>query len=80
MKCSNPDCNRGIGLVHHRRGWFSKRLYCSKLCRDSFVAHALKSVRQDQPAARTYFEWLFLEPIEMSQPKRIPAVIRRVTP
>jgi hypothetical protein len=22
MKCSNPDCNRGIGLVSHRRGWF----------------------------------------------------------
>ena len=21
MKCSNPDCNRGIGLVAYRRGW-----------------------------------------------------------
>jgi hypothetical protein len=22
MKCSNPECNRGIGLVAYRRGWF----------------------------------------------------------
>ena len=21
MKCSNPHCDRGIGLVAHRRGW-----------------------------------------------------------
>jgi hypothetical protein len=42
MKCSNPDCNRGIGLVAYRRGWFSKRRYCSKHCRDAFVAHAPK--------------------------------------
>jgi hypothetical protein len=25
MKCSNPDCNRGIGLVAHRRGWLGKQ-------------------------------------------------------
>jgi hypothetical protein len=42
MKCSNPGCNRGIGLVAYRRGWFSKRRYCSKHCRDAFVAHAPK--------------------------------------
>ena len=42
MKCSNPDCNRGIGLVAYRRGWFSKRRYCSKHCPDAFVAHAPK--------------------------------------
>lgn len=40
MKCSNPNCNRGIGLVSFRRGWFSKRHYCSKHCRDAFVADA----------------------------------------
>ena len=40
MKCSNPDCNRGIGLVAYQRGWFSKRRYCSKHCRDAFVADA----------------------------------------
>ena len=42
MKCSNPYCNRGIGLVAHRRGWFSKRRYCSKHCRVAFVAHVPK--------------------------------------
>jgi hypothetical protein len=42
MKCSNPDCNRGIGLVAYQRGWFSKRRYCSKHCRDAFAADAPK--------------------------------------
>ena len=40
MKCSNPDCNRGIGLVAYQRDWFSKRRYCSKHCRDAFVVDA----------------------------------------
>jgi hypothetical protein len=40
MKCSNPGCNRGIGLVAYRRDWFSKRRHCSKHCRDAFVADA----------------------------------------
>ena len=40
MKCSNPDCDRGIGLVAYQRGWFSKRRYCSQRCRDAFVADA----------------------------------------
>jgi len=38
MKCSNPDCSRGIGLIAYRRGWFSKRRYCSQHCRDALVA------------------------------------------
>src|SRR5262249_58611965 len=37
MKCSNPDCNHGIGLVAYRRNWFSGQRYCSKRCRDAFV-------------------------------------------
>ena len=40
MKRSNPDCNRGIGLVAYRRDWFSKRRYCSKHCRDAFMVDA----------------------------------------
>ena len=40
MKCSNRDCNRGIGLVAYRRDWFSRRRYCSKHCRDAFVVDA----------------------------------------
>jgi hypothetical protein len=73
MKCSNPYCNRGIGLVVYRRGWFSKRRYCSKLCRDAFVDHAPKV--QQKRNVTTYFEWLFLQPIENSQLKLKPAVV-----
>ena len=46
MRCSNPDCNRGIGLVAYRRGWSSKR-YCTQLCRDAFVADA-PNLQQNQ--------------------------------
>jgi len=37
MKCSNPFCSRSIGLVAHRR-WFSNRHYCSRNCRNAFMA------------------------------------------
>jgi hypothetical protein len=74
MKCSNPDCNRSIGLVAHRRGWFSKRRYCSKLCRNAFVVDAPK-LRQ-MSSVTTYFEWLFLQPIEHPQLRLKAAVIR----
>ena len=40
MKCAHPTCERGIGLVSHRRSWFGKRLYCSRNCRDNYVAEA----------------------------------------
>ena len=40
MKCSNPDCNRGIGLVSYRRSWFGNGRYCSKHCRQASVANA----------------------------------------
>jgi hypothetical protein len=73
MKCSNPDCNRGIGLVAYRRGWFSKRRYCSKHCRDTFVAEAPKL--QQKRSVTTYFDRLFLQPIENPQLKLNPAVI-----
>jgi hypothetical protein len=57
MKCSNLECNRGIGLVAYRRGWFSKRHFCSKHCRDAFVADAPKL--QQKRNVTTYFEWAF---------------------
>ena len=57
MKCSNPNCNRGIGLVAYRRGWFSKRRCCSRHCRDAFEANAPKP--QQKRSTTTYFEWLF---------------------
>jgi hypothetical protein len=75
MKCANPDCNRSIGLVTYRRGWFSKRRYCSRQCRDTFVA-ARPTQSQQEGKATTYFEWLFLERIENLQQNLKPAVIR----
>ena len=72
MKCSNLGCNRGIGLVAYRRGWFSKRHFCSKHCRDAFVPQKL----QQKQGVSTYFEWLFLQPIENPRLKLKPAVIR----
>jgi hypothetical protein len=72
MKCSNPDCNRDIGLVAYRRGSFSKRQYCSKHCRDAFVPQKLQQKRN----VSTYFEWLYLQPIDNPRLKLKPAVIR----
>jgi hypothetical protein len=75
MKCSNPDCNRGIGLVAHRRGLFGKRRYCSRQCRDTFVAERLKRPQQERNAT-TYFEWLFVQPIENPRPMLMPVRVR----
>jgi hypothetical protein len=72
MKCSNPACNRGIGLVAYRRGWFSKRHYCSKHCRDAFVTDLPKRA-QEERSATIYSEWLFLQPIGNPQRKLKPA-------
>jgi hypothetical protein len=77
MKCSNPNCSRGIGLVAHRRGLFGKGLYCSKQCRDTLVR---QSNRQHQdPNATTYFEWLFSHPIENPRPVLLPVQARTRT-
>jgi hypothetical protein len=44
MKCAHPDCNRGIGLISYRRGWFGRvRRYCSRGCRK------LRHTRDDGP-------------------------------
>jgi hypothetical protein len=72
MKCANPECNRGIGLVHYRRGWFNKRRYCSKNCRDAFVVDLAKQSEQER-SAMTYVQWLFLQPNPNPQDKSIPA-------
>jgi hypothetical protein len=71
MKCANPDRNRDIGLVTYRRGSFSKRQYCSKHRRDAFVPQKLQQRRK----VSTYFEWLFLQPIDNPRLKLKPAVI-----
>ena len=74
MKCANPDCNRDIGLIVYRRGWFSKHRYCSKHCRDAFVADVPKPKQKRSPT--TYFDWLFEQPVLNAQPKLVPAAIR----
>jgi hypothetical protein len=77
MKCANPDCNRHIGLVQYRR-WFGKQRYCSRRCRDDVTSRVPRRLQEERNAT-TYFEWLFLEPVETNQPKSVPAVIRRAT-
>ena len=72
MKCANPECDREIALIAYQRGWFGKRRYCSKHCRDAFVPQK----RQQKQGASSYFEWLFLQPIEYPRLKLKPAVIR----
>jgi hypothetical protein len=71
MKCANPICNHSIGLVSHRRGFFGKRQYCSKPCRDRVaVEPPSKSER-----ATTYFEWLFMQSVNL-QPRMAVAAVR----
>jgi hypothetical protein len=62
MKCSNPDCNRGIGLIHYRRGRFTRRHYCSKNCCDAFTAAPPKQSQRER-SPESYFEWLFVQPV-----------------
>ena len=51
--------HRGIGLVAYRRGWFSKRRYCSQHCRNGFVADA-RQKRQRPVLKRLVFAFLHL--------------------
>jgi hypothetical protein len=60
MKCSNPHCNRGIGLIAHRR-WFSKQRYCSKSCRNAFMPDLPNRSNQGGTPSTTHFKWLFLQ-------------------
>ena len=72
MKCSNPQCDHGIGLLSYRRA-FSKRRYCSKKCRDSYVIERAKPAVPGRAAA-TCVEWPFLQPVGNAIPQ--PAVAR----
>jgi hypothetical protein len=65
MNCSNPGCNRGIGLVAYRRGLFGKRRYCSRNCRDAFVADTAKL--EQKRSEMTYFDWLISQRIDNTQ-------------
>ena len=75
MKCSNPECNRGIGLVSHQRGWLGKQRYCSRRCRDALKVEQPKPSSQER-SPRSYFEWLFSQPTGNPQPKLMKAMVR----
>jgi hypothetical protein len=66
MKCSNPDCIRGIGLVAYQRGWFTSGAIVQRVAADGIVA--------DRPRRR--FEWLFLQPTATPQQKLLPVFNR----
>ena len=48
MKCSNPDCSRGIGLVSHQRSFLDKRRFCSKKCCDNFAKETPKRLQKER--------------------------------
>jgi len=74
MKCSHPICDRGIGLVSHRR-WFSKGLYCSRKCRDNY---ATVQTRWKPPlsADARLFAWLFAPLNAHARRPLAPATVR----
>ena len=72
MKCANPNCHRGIGLVSYRRHAFSKNRYCSRKCRDTLVAERANPPPQRR-RVETYFEWLFEQPVPVAQLRSLPA-------
>ena len=66
MKCSNPNCNRSIGLVSHQRNSLDKLRFCSKKCREHFVTEKPKRLQRER-ITPSYFEWLLSRPIANSQ-------------
>jgi len=68
MKCSNPDCNRGIGLVAYQRGWFGKGRYCSQHCRDKYVTDATNLQQQRKRPMLKRFVVAFVAFIGLSVP------------
>ena len=58
MKCAHPMCNRSIGLVSHRRGWYGKRLYCSRACRDNYAGEQSRP-RPPRSSEPSLFDLLF---------------------
>jgi len=74
MKCGHPSCQRGIGLVSHRHGWFGKRLYCSPACRDKYVAQPYVAEARPARVTRSFEPSLFeLLLAQASAPARLVA-------
>jgi hypothetical protein len=61
MKCSNPMCNRAVGLVSHRR-WFDNGRYCSRRCRDNYAAPPRSKLAAPLSDDARLFAWLFAPP------------------
>ena len=76
MKCAHPMCNRGIGLVSHRRGWFGNRPYCSRVCRDNYAAE-LRQLRPPRSSEPSLFELLFAPASAPGKPVPVRAVAVR---
>jgi hypothetical protein len=74
MKCSHPMCDRGIGLVSHRR-WFGGGLYCSRRCRDNYTATPTKTSPSQSADARL-FAWLLAPLNARARQSLAPATVR----
>ena len=74
MICAHPGCNRGIGLVSHRR-WFSNRLYCSKACCYDYVTQP-REARTEAPRDEGFFATLFALPSAPANPASARALVR----
>jgi hypothetical protein len=66
---------RGIGLVSYSRGWFDKRLYCSRACRYNYEDEGPRPFPQGSPDA-SLFAWLFALPTAHRHPNPVRAVVR----
>jgi hypothetical protein len=71
MKCANPDCAHGIGLVSHRRSWLDEQRYCSKRCLDAVASQVTGRRSSHQRQHESYFEWLLSRPTRKPQPSRV---------
>lgn len=74
MKCGHPLCDRGIGLVSHRR-WFDSKLYCSRACRDNYAARPRQSPEPQVPG-ESLLTQLFNVPNAHAKPAPVPALVR----
>ena len=79
MKCSNPNCGHGIGLVSYRRGWFDKRRFCSKKCRDHLTVERPRSSQRERLVG-SYFNWLLANATSQATSSNYSRKLARVHP
>jgi hypothetical protein len=83
MKCSNPNCDRAIGLVAYQRSWFSKGRYCSqRCCRGVVMADAANA--QQKPVLKSFivafvaFIGLIVPATARPEPPHLPGCERNI--